>query len=186
MSQHASTHRARPGLEHLEGRCTPSALLGSSSVHLLAHHSGPHAAAVAHLGVHHGRAVPITVFLHCTGDTSSMKLSSRGFATVLGRWTGRGHIDNIEGDAAANRIVIRGTTTIVTATRDKLYVTFSTAWRLSSRLCEETVTFTGGTGRFAGASGAASLVCRLTVDRLSPLKLECDGQGAGTLVLVHR
>src|SRR5262245_51649280 len=98
MSQHASTRRARLQLENLEDRRTPSALLGGPSAHLLAHHSGPHAAAAAHVRADRGHAVPITLSLHCRGDTASMTLSSRGFATHLGHWTGRGHIDNIVSD----------------------------------------------------------------------------------------
>jgi hypothetical protein len=186
MSQHASTRRARLQLEHLEDRRTPSALLGGPSAHLLAHHSGPRAAAAAHVRADRGHAVPITLSMHCTGDTASMTLSSRGFATHLGHWTGRGHIDTIVSDPVANRIVIIGTVTIVTAKRDKLFVSFSTAWPQSTPLAEETGTFTGGTGRFVGASGGASLVSHLTVVRTSPLEIDCESKGSGTLVLARR
>jgi hypothetical protein len=47
------------------------------------------------------------------------------------------------------------------------------------------VTFTGGTGRFAGASGSASEVCHVTGDPTSPSTFECSSQGTGTLVLDH-
>jgi hypothetical protein len=104
----------------------------------------------------------------------------------MGRWIGQGRINNIESDPVANRIVISGTTTIVNAKREKLFVTFSTVWQQSTRLAVETVTFIGGTGKFAGASRRATLACNLTVLRASPLKLMCDCNGSGTLVLAHR
>jgi hypothetical protein len=107
-------------------------------------------------------------------------------ATPLGHETGRGKIDNIVSDPVASRIVINGTTTIFTTRRDKLFISVSTAWQQSTPRAEETVTFTRGTGRFAGASGRASLVCNLTVDSSSPLKLSCDCKGSGTLALAQR
>jgi hypothetical protein len=186
MSLNASVRRARLRLEHLEDRCTPSALLGDPWVQQLAHHRRPHAAAVGRMAANDSHAVPITVSLQCKADTSSMEVSSSGFANVLGYWTGQGNIDNIETDPVSNRIVISGTTTIVTANHDKLFVSFSTAWQPSTAQAEETVTFTGGTGKYTGASGSVSLVCRVTVDQTSPLILECDAKGTGTLILAHR
>ena len=137
-------------------------------------------------GVNQPHAVPITFALHCTGDASSMRLSSRGYTTQLGPWIGRGRIDNIVNDPVANRVVITGITTIVNAKGEKLYVTFTTVWNPSTRLSGETVKFVGGTGRFAGASGQATLACNLTVLRASPLKLMCDCKGSGTLILTRR
>jgi hypothetical protein len=186
MSRHASTRRARFQLEHLEDRRTPSALLGGPSAHLLAQHGGPHAAAAAHIRADRGHAVPIAMSLRCAADTTSMTLSARGFATELGHWTAQGHIDTIVSDPLANRVVISGTLTIVTANRDKLFASISSAWQQSTSRVEDTVTITGGTGKYAGASGHASLVCRVTVDSTSPLKLECKGKGSGTLVLAQR
>jgi hypothetical protein len=52
-------------------------------------------------------------------------------------------------------------------------------------ILEQTTTFTGGTGKFAGASGHAPLACEVTQDPTSPLRLICNGRGSGTLVLVH-
>jgi hypothetical protein len=49
---------------------------------------------------------------------------------------------------------------------------------------QETVTFTGGTGRFAGASGSVSAVCDTTFDPAT-LAFECNSQGSGTLTLDH-
>jgi hypothetical protein len=186
MSQHASARRARLRLEHLENRCTPSTVLGDPSVQLPAHHSRPRAASVASVAANHEHAVPITVFLRCAGDTSSMTLSATGSATELGHWIAQGHIDNIVSDPVANRVVIRGTLTIVTANHDKLFVSITSVWDQSTSRLEDTVTFAGGTGKYAGASGRASLNCRVTVDSTSPLKLECQGKGTGTLILAHR
>jgi hypothetical protein len=186
MSLYASTRRARFQLEHLEDRRTPSALLGGPSAHLLAHHGGPHAAAAVHVRADHGHAVPIKLSVHITADGSSMQLRGRGFGTHLGHWTTQGHIDNIVSDAVADRIVASGTATIVTAGRAKLFVSILVAWQNSTRQGDDTVTFTGGTGNFAGASGRASLDCRVTEDPTSPLTFVCDGKGLGTLVLARR
>ncbi len=187
MSQHASYHVTRLRLEYLEDRCTPSALLGDPSVQLLAHHRRPHiTAAVARAGVNQTHAVPIRFTLQCTGDASSMRLRSRGFTTQMGPWIGRGRIDDIMNDPVTNRVVITGATTIVNAKGEKLYVTLTTVWNPSTRLSGETVKFVGGTGRFAGASGQATLACTLTVLRPTPLKLMCDCKGSGTLILTRR
>ncbi len=186
MSKHASTRRVRVQFEQLENRCTPSALLGGPSVHFLAPHSGPRAAPAAHLKANHGHAVPIKLYVHITADGSSMQLRGKGFGTHLGHWTTKGHIDKIVSDAVADRMVGSGTATIVTAERAKLFVAVSVAWQKSAQLGEETITFTGGTGKFAGASGSASLHCRVTDDPTSPLTFMCNGNGTGTLVLAHR
>ena len=48
-----------------------------------------------------------------------------------------------------------------------------------------TLTFTGGTGQFAGASGSATGVCDdVTFDPAS-FTFECNSQGSGTLVFDH-
>src|SRR5262249_55206527 len=151
-------------LEHLEDRCTPSTLLGDQSVQVLAHQIRPDSAAVERIGVNHRIAMPITVFLHCEADSSSMTLSATGSATGLGPWTTQVRIDNIKSDPVANRVVISGKLTIVTANHDKLFGTISSVWQQSSSQVEDTVIITGGTGRYAGVSGGISLVCHVTVD----------------------
>jgi hypothetical protein len=185
MSHHASAHRARVRLELLEDRCTPSTLLGAPSAQLLGHHRGPAAAHVAHFGANETHTVPITLSLRCAADISSMTWGAEGFGTLLGHWTARGQIDNIVSDPVANRIVISGTLTLVAANHDELFVSVSSAWDQSTPRVEDTVTFTGGTGKFAGATGHATLECSVTVDSTSPLKLSCDGKGSGVLILAH-
>jgi hypothetical protein len=186
MSHHASTHRARVQLELLEDRCTPSALLGGPSVQLLSHHRGPAATHVAHFGANEGHTVPITLSLRCAADISSMTWGAEGYGTLLGHWTAQGQIDNITSDPATNRVVLSGTLTIVAANHDELFISISSAWDQSTSRVEDTVTFTGGTGKFAGASGHATLDCSVTVDSTSPLKISCVGKGSGFLVLAHR
>jgi hypothetical protein len=115
-----------------------------------------------------------------------MQPRGRGFGTNLGHWTTQGHIDNILSDPGGDRIVASGTATIVTAERGKLFVSISIASQKSAGVGEDTVTFTGGTGKFAGTSGRASLDCRVTEDPTSPLTFICNGKGLGTLVLAHR
>jgi hypothetical protein len=186
MSQHDSVHRAGLRLEHLEDRCTPSALLGDPSIQLLGYHRGPAAAHVAHFGANEGHTVPITLSLRCAADISSMTWGAEGYGTLLGHWTAQGQIDNIVSDPASSRIVISGTLTLVTANHDELFVSVSSAWDQSTSRVEDSVTFTGGTGKFAGASGHATLECSVTVDSTSPLKLSCEGKGSGVLFLPQR
>jgi hypothetical protein len=184
MSRHASTHRARLRLEHLEDRCTPSALLGDPSAHPPAPPDDPPALVAARADHTQQHAVPIKLSAHITSDGSGV-LSLTGVGTHLGRWTGQGVIDNVAIDPAADRVAISVSATIIAADGDRLFVSISVSLSLTTRLGEETGTFTGGTGRFAGASGSASLVCDTNWDPASPLTFECDGQGSGTLVLAH-
>jgi hypothetical protein len=184
MSQYASTHRARLQLERLEDRCTPSALLGDPSAHAAAPPGEPPApeAALAADTLEH--AVPIELFAHITSDGSGV-LSLTGVGSHLGRWTGHGIIDNVVIDPVADRVTISATVTLIAANGDQLFVSVSVSMNLTTRLAEETLTFTGGTGRFAGASGSASGVCDTTWDPASPLTFECNSQASGTLVLAH-
>jgi hypothetical protein len=115
-----------------------------------------------------------------------MQLRGRGFGTHLGHWTTKGQIDRVLRDPVADRMVASATATIVTAKRAELFVSISFVWRKSARRGEDTVTFTRGTGKFAGASGRASLICRVTENPTSPLTFVCDGTGTGTLALAHR
>lgn len=185
MSQHDFAHLARLRLEHLEDRCTPSPLLGGPSVQLLGHHRGPTAAHVTHFAANEGHSVPITLSLRCAADISSMTWGAEGYGTLLGHWTAQGQIDNIASDPATNRVVLSGTLRVVSANHDELFVSISSAWDQSTSRVEDTVTFTGGTGKFAGASGHATLECSVTVDSTSPLKISCVGKGSGVLFLAH-
>jgi hypothetical protein len=171
----------RPYLEILEDRCTPSALLGNPAAHALTPLGEPAAALSARTAQH---AVPIKLSAHITADGSGV-LSLTGNASHLGRWTGQGVIDNVAVDVAADRVAISSTATIVAANGDQLFVSVSVSLSLTTRLGEETLTITGGTGRFAGASGSMSLVCDTTWDPTTPLTFECNGQGAGTLIFAH-
>ena len=128
--------------------------------------------------------MPIQLSAHITSDGSGV-LNLTGHASHLGRWTGQGVIDNIAIDAAADRVAINGTATIVAANGDQLFASFSVSSSLTTRLGQETLTFTGGTGRFAGVSGSASMVCNTNWDPATPLTFECNGQGTGTLVFAH-
>jgi hypothetical protein len=181
MSQFAATHRVRLQLEHLEDRCTPSALLGDPSAHAPAHLDKPPAlAAVA--GDTHEHTVPIQLSAHITSDGSGA-LSLSGVGSHLGRWTGQGFVDNVAIDPVADRVAVSATATLIAANGDQLFVSVSVSVNLTTRLADETITFTGGTGRFAGASGSVSGVCTTNWDPASPLTFECDSQGSGTLVL---
>jgi hypothetical protein len=99
--------------------------------------------------------------------------------------TGQGGLDELIIDPDAGRGAIRGTATLTAANGDQLFAVFSASWDLTTGVGEVTVTFTGGTGRFADASGSASEVCHVTGDPLSPSTFECNSQGTGTLVLDH-
>jgi hypothetical protein len=181
MSQYASTRSARLKLEHLEDRCSPSALLGEPSALAPAPPGEPPTALAAGTQQH---AVPIQLSAHITSDGSGV-LSLTGNGSHLGRWTGQGVIDSVVIDPVADRVAISVSATIIAANGDRLFVSISVSLSLTTRLGEETGTFTGGTGRFAGASGSVSLVCDTNWDPASPLTFECNGQGSGTLVFAH-
>src|SRR5262245_33217545 len=115
MSQHASNYRARLQVEHLEDRCTPSALLGDPFADFAVDRGGPQAAHfVSRQGVHH-QAFPIKVVEQCSADLSTSTAAALGFATHLGHWTGQGHVDSVNVDPASDRGTVSGTLTVVTA-----------------------------------------------------------------------
>jgi hypothetical protein len=185
MSQHASTRRTRLQLEHLGDRLAPSALLGDPPAHAPAPPGGPHAAAVARAPG--GHAAPFTLAFQCSGDVNSLTTTATGFATGLGHWTGQGHVDPTRThiDPDADRAEINGTFTVVAANGDTLFVSFTSSWQPSTGVGTESIAFTGGTGRFAGASGSATLDCTITADPESPTTFTCNCEGSGTLVLDH-
>src|SRR4051794_24355978 len=185
MSRHASTHRARPQLERLGDRCTPSALLGNPSAHALADRGEPPAPTTAVDAGAPKQAVPIRLSAHIASD-GSLGVSLEGVGGHLGRWTGQGSLDSVVIDPVAGRGAVSGTVPIIAANGDRLFASFSASWDLTTGLGGVTITFTGGTGRFAGASGGASLVCHVTADPASPLTFECNNEGFGTLILAHR
>jgi hypothetical protein len=181
----AAKNRVRLAVEHMEDRCTPSTLGSGLATPSPAHHGGPHAGAAARVRAAHGHVVPITLTTHCFGDIRSLTARSKGFGTGgVGRYTGLGHLDNSAIDPAADRAVSSGTLTVFTAKGDRLFVSFRTSWRLSTGKGTHSVTVTGGTGRFAGASGRASLRCTITAD-LASQTYTCKGKGSGALILAH-
>jgi hypothetical protein len=155
----------------MEVRCTPGALLGDPPAPALAADTGSH-------------AVPISLTAHIVGDGSG-GLDLSGTGSHLGRWTGHGAVDSVVVDAAANRLAVTATATLTAANGDQLFVSISVSVNLATGVADEAVTLTGGTGRFAGASGSVSAVYEATVDPASPLAFECTSQGSGTLVLAH-
>jgi hypothetical protein len=184
MSQHTFVRRAHLQLEHLEDRCTPSALFGDPSIGAPAHFREPPApaAALAPCAPHHG--VPIRLSAHITSDGSGV-LNLTGTGSHLGRWTGHGVIDSIVIDPTADRVAVSATATLIAANGNQLFVSISVSLNLTTRLAHETVIFTGGTGQFDGASGSVSGVCETTWDPATPLTFECNSQGYGTLFIAH-
>ncbi len=128
-------------------------------------------------------AVPITLSAHVSSDGSG-GVNLTGVGSQLGRWTGRGVIGNVV-HPAADRIAVGGTATITAANGDQLFASFSASWKLPHSPGVETITITGGTGRFAGATGRATLVCHPKGDPASPLKFECNSRGSGILVFAQ-
>lgn len=166
----------RPQLEQLDGRCLPSALVGDGP----AHPEPPAAAALAAASQH---VVPIRLSTHITSDGSERLIFS-GVGGQLGLMTGEGSLDSLMIDKGAGEGTISGTATLIAANGDELFATFSGSWNLKSGVGEVAVTFTGGTGRFDGATGCASEVCHVSGDPTSPT-FQCDSEGTGTLVLDH-
>ena len=178
----AGKNRVRLALEQLEDRCTPSAMGGGLAPPFLTQDGGPHAA-VASGGATHQHAVPIKGTTNCVVDISSMTVSSSGFGTGgLGHYTALGHIETV--DLGADQAVYSGTFTVVTANRDLVFLKFTTSWQISTGQGTHVITVTGGTGRFAGASGDGIADCTITFDPVSQTGT-CHSQGSGTLILAH-
>jgi hypothetical protein len=124
----------------------------------------------------------------CSVDLSTGTVSSTGSSTGLGssdlvHWTALGHADNVDINLARDRGVYSGTGTLVTATGDQLFYSFTTSWRLSTGKGWHSFTFTGGTGQFAGASGRGFAVCTITADPASPSMFHCQSHGNCILIL---
>jgi hypothetical protein len=181
MSAHRN--RTRLGVEQLDDRVMPSAMSGNLLAPVSPAAGSP--LATAHFSASHQKAVHIKLSAHITSNGSGV-LRLTGNGSHLGRWSGRGVIDNVVIDPAADRVEISVSARIIAANGDRLFLSVSVSLSLTTRLGEETGTFTGGTGRFAGASGNVSLVCHTNWDPASPLTFECNGQGSGTLVMAHR
>ncbi|HEV3081476.1 MAG TPA: hypothetical protein VGY66_16980, partial [Gemmataceae bacterium] len=79
------------------------------------------------------------------------------------------------------RGVYSGTATITTANGDQIFCEFTTSWQLSTGIGTHFITVTGGTGRFAGASGNGLSNCIITADPASPFIYHCQTQGSGIL-----
>jgi hypothetical protein len=171
----------------MEDRCTPSVLGGGLAAPSLAHHGRPHAGAAARVRAAHGHAVPIKTAFRCSVDFSALTVNTTGFASGgVGRWTALGHIiDKPVMDPVADLGVYSGTGTLVTAKGDRLFFSFTTSWQLSTGKGTHFLIVTGGTGRFAGASGSGSVDCTLTPDPASPTTFRCKSAGSGTLFLAH-
>ncbi|HEY1377154.1 MAG TPA: hypothetical protein VGF55_10195 [Gemmataceae bacterium] len=187
----AGKNRVRLGVEHLEDRCTPSATGSGLAALSPARHGGPHAAA-ALVRAAHGDVVPIRVAFQCSVDLNSLTVSSTGSSTSFGKggpdhwtWTALGHADTVVIDLARDRGTYSGTGTLVTAAGDQLFYSFTTSWRLSTGKGTHSLTATGGTGRFAGASGGGRAVCTITADPASPSTFHCQSEGSGILILPH-
>jgi hypothetical protein len=175
-------NRVRLAVEHLEDRCTPSAMGGGLADQLPAPDGGPNAA-VSSVGAAHEHALPIKVTTNCVVDIRSGTVSTTGFGTGgLGHYTAVGHIDNAVIDLAADRAEYSGTFTVFTANGDLVFLDFTTSWQISTGQGTHAVHVTGGTGRFAGASGDGIENCTITVD-LATLTGTCHGEGSGTLIL---
>jgi len=181
-------NRVRLAVEQLEDRCTPSALLGGPSVHAVALPDEPPALAAAlTASTPHEHAIHIKSTFRCSVDISTGIVSSTGFATGgVGHWTALGHMDNLVIDPAADRGIYRGTGTLVTAHGDQLFYSFTTSWQLSTGIGTHSFIATGGTGRFAGASGSGFSNCIITPDPTSPFIYFCHTEGSGTLFLPNR
>jgi hypothetical protein len=148
--------------------------------------AAPQAEAAAQVRAEHGDANSVNVVFRCSVDLSAGTVSSTGFTTGrLGRWewTALGHTDNVDIDLAADRGVYSGTGTLIAANGDQLYYSFTTSWRLSTGKGTHSITITGGTGAFAGASGDVFSHCTIKADPTSPTTFTCKSEGSGTLIV---
>ena len=179
----AGKNRVRLAVEHLEDRCTPSAMGLGLADPFPAQLGGPNAEPAALVGAADGHAIPGKTTFQCTVDLGTSTVSSIGFSTGgLGHWTAVGHMDNLVIDQAADRGVYSGTFTLTTANGDQIFANFTTSWKLSTGIGTHVITVTGGTGRFAGVSGSGVSDCIITADPTSPSIFHCQTQGSGILI----
>ena len=177
-------NRVRLAVEHLEDRCTPSALGGGLAALSPAVHTGPHAEVAALVRAADTHAITFKTVFDCSVDIRSGTVSSTGFATGgIGHFTSLGHMDSLVIDPVADRGVYSGTGTLTTAQGDQIFYSFTTSWQLSTGKGTHFITVTGGTGRFVGASGSGVSDCTITPDPTSPFIYFCHTEGSGTLIL---
>ena len=129
-------------------------------------------------------AVPIKLTAHISSDGSG-ELRLSGVGSHLGRFTGRGTINSFNFDPVTNQIEVGVTATFVARDGDRLFASVLVSVEPASGRGAKSLTFTGGTGRFAGCSGSASGNCETELNPASPLTFECDSQTSGTLILVR-
>src|SRR5262249_18587386 len=154
----------RLAVERLEDRCTPSALGDGLAALSPAVDAGTHAQVAAHVGAADTHAIRSESSFQCSVDLSTGTGSSTGFSRGAGHWTALGHMDSLSIDPAADRGVYSGAGTLTTANGDQLFYSFTTSWQLSTGVGTHLITVTGGTGRFAGASGSGTSDCIITPD----------------------
>jgi hypothetical protein len=179
----AGKNRFRLAVEQLEDRCTPSAMGGGLVAPFPGPPGEPPAEAAALVRAAQEHAVHFEVVFWCSVDLSTKTVSSTGFATGgIGHFTALGHMDNLVIDLKADRGVYSGTGTIIDAHGDQVFYTVTTSWQLSTGKGTHFVTATGGTGRFAGASGSGVSDCIITPGP-TPQIYRCFSWGSGTLFL---
>jgi hypothetical protein len=177
-------NRVRLAVEHLEDRCTPSAMgVGLAALSPALPVGPPALAAALTTPTPHEHTITGKSVFQCSVDLSTGTVSSTGFGTGgLGHFTALGHMDSLFIDPVTDRGVYSGTGTITTANGDQIFYSFTTSWQLSTGIGTHVITATGGTGRFAGASGSGTSDCIIT-PTASPFIYDCQSTGSGTLIL---
>jgi hypothetical protein len=166
----------RPRLEALEDRWVPSTLTVTNNLD-----SGAGSALVRAADTH---AITGKAVFDCSVDIRTGTVSSTGFCTGgVGHFTSLGHMDSLVIDPVADRGTYSGTGTVTTAQGDQVFFTFTTSWQLSTGIGTHFVTYTGGTGRFVGASGSSTSDCTITPSPTSPFIYLCHTEGSGTVIL---
>jgi hypothetical protein len=170
-------NRVRLTVEHLEDRCTPSALHPSAPL------GKPPALTAAIAAAPQQQSISFKVEFRCSVDLGTGIVSSTGFATGgIGHFTSVGHMDmaSVVIDPVHDLGTYSGTGTGTTARGDQVFYTFTTTWQLSTGKGTHVITVTGGTGRFAGASGTGLSSCTITPGP-TPQLYNCFTQGSGTI-----
>jgi hypothetical protein len=179
----AKRNRARLGVERLDDRFMPSAVLGQIPAHVASAVS--HRVAAREVAVAKPRVERFQLMTKITSDGSTdLKIS--GAVSGLGRYGGGGTVENIAYDPVLDRISAAGKATFVFKNGAKLFVSFSVSLSQKTHLGLDSIEITGGTGRFVGANGGASSLCRSSGDPSTPLIFECNSKGTGFLLLARR
>lgn len=105
------------------------------------------------------------------GNVIGANVTASGTATHLGIWTTTGTVQFTPDPNHPGRFLSSGSANVVASNGDQLQITLNGSLDPAAGLDGEPIHFVGGTGRFAGVSGAGEFVVELTPTRAFKLTM---------------